>query len=61
LNWRVFFRLLFICSLGANMFSLYVLDKALFYRKQLGHIAAADENGVHLFLRRVGEKIKKQL
>lgn len=41
--------LIFIASLGANIFSLYVLDKALFYRKQLGHIEQSFFNqGVHV-------------
>ncbi len=35
--------------MGANIFSLYVLDKALFYRKQLGHIEQSFFNqGVHV-------------
>ena len=44
-----FFVILFIGSLGANFFSLYVLDKALFFRKHIRHIERSSVNqGVHL-------------
>ncbi len=40
---------IFIGSLGANIFSIYVLDKALFYRKNLTHIEQSFPNkGLHL-------------
>ncbi|MBU2628373.1 MAG: hypothetical protein KKE61_07140 [Proteobacteria bacterium] len=41
--------LIFIGSLGANFFSIYVLDKALFYRKNLTHIEQRFPNeGLHI-------------
>jgi lysophospholipase L1-like esterase len=46
---KKFFVILFIGSLGANFFSLYVLDKALFFRKHIRHIEQSSVNqGVHL-------------
>ncbi len=43
------FIILFIGSLVANLFSLYILDKALFYRKNLNHIELIYPNkGVHI-------------
>jgi len=40
---------IFIGSLGANFFSIYILDKALFYRKNLTHIEANFPNkGLHI-------------
>jgi hypothetical protein len=43
------FVLIFIGSLGANFFSIYILDRALFYRKNLMQIEQSFPNkGLHI-------------
>jgi lysophospholipase L1-like esterase len=51
------FILFFIGSLGANFFSLYVLDKAFFYRKHLSYQEESFPNkGLHI---RTAQELKK--